>query len=377
MGIFAPMLNARLLILLSLGSALLEGASHAQDQPSADKVKREATEKSTSEAARASVKLVWLDRVLGQLGMKHPEDKDLLRLEGGESVPGVFHGSALKIGDQEIKQDQIAAVLGGQGTRMSRVLMRDGRVLRGRLEWQSARFESESLGLITLKADSPGLIIMHRSKSDGVMPAKPAAWMADSRDGQVLPVMELPSSPLNLRWLGGVKSVAWQEVVGVCALPAPALESEVVLKDGSRWRGWIRRDAPAGMPASYWARDMTALLALLEGVHAEPVVLSQPSLSLQDGSVIVGEAVGNNLRWHRQADDMEIRITDVAAVKRLPGSDDGALPVFELSLKNGTKLTGHPHDSEFRWRHGAETLRLSWAWIQHIQISPQEAVKKS
>ncbi len=321
------------------------------------------------------VKLVWLDRVLEPLKLKRVEDKDLLQLDGSESVEGTFYGSTLKIGDQALKQEDIAAILGEQGTRESRVFMRDGRVMRGRLDWAAARFESGSLGSITLKPQSPGRIVLRRGKNDGLMTPKPVAWMADGRDGQVLPVRQFPPAPLRFRWLGGTGAVPWQEVVTFRSLPAPALESELVLRDGSRWRGWMEWDASLGMPATHWAQDVSTLMRLFEEPATAPATPKQPAVTLLDGSVIVGEAALAKLGWRRQAGDMEIKVMDVAAVKMLPSHDDDAMPVFELTMKSGTQLTGHPQDNVLLWKRGAETLRLSWAWIQSIQISPLEAVK--
>ncbi|WP_146850625.1 hypothetical protein [Brevifollis gellanilyticus] len=325
----------------------------------------------------AEAKLVWLDRVLELLKLNRSDDKDLLQLEGGESVQGSFHGTTMKLGDQEFKQEDIAAILGEQGTRESRVFLRDGRVWRGRLEWQGARFESESLGTIVLKADAPGRIILRRGKSDGVITPKPLAWMAESRDGQVIPVTELPKGLLNLRWLGGAKSLPWPEVVSIRALPPPALESEIAMANGTRWRGWIESAASSGMIGSYWARDMPALVRLFGDAPVQPGVPNQPSVVLQDGSIFVGESATEKLSWRRFADDIEVKMADVASVKRLPSRDDEAAPAFELRMKNGTKLVGSPLEGSLAWRQGPEVLRIVWSWIQSIQITPQEAAKKS
>jgi len=335
-------------------------------------VREEAGEPAVADEAEPEPtgKLDLLEKWLESLGVKRPAGTDVLQLESGVRVQGDFAAKDLKLEGQALKPEDVAAIIRGTGTRESRVFMRDGSVRRGRLEWQSAKFESKDLGAITLKADSPGVILLRQGKTDGFMAAKPVAWMADALDGQVLPVTSLPGTPLGFRWLGGGMQVPWKDVVSLRALPPPALEHELVLKDGSRLRGWLENEASFDTPVTAWALTLPSLMALMEPVPKVPPPESFPALILRDGSVIVGELANAVVPWRAQSEEMEIKVADLQSIKRLSRDDEDVAVLFGLIMKNGTKLSGYPRDQALVWKHGSQTLNLSWQWVQDIQFAP-------
>jgi len=315
-------------------------------------------------AAAEASRLPFLDKLTAALKLERLTEVDQLRLEGGAWMAGRFEAEAVMLGERVLKVEEMAAILGGQGTREARVFLRDGSVLRGRLMWKEARFASEGLGSIALKAQSPGEVVLRARESDGQMKLKTVAWMAEAVGGQVLPVMKLPEAPLRCRWLGGEMRLPWAELVSLRALPAPALEHELLFKDGTRVRGWV--ELPMGECAA-WALDAAALMALLESKVAEPTKVVKTRVTLQDGSVLVGELTGATLPWWMKDGEVALKAADLAGLRRLREGGEDTAALFEITTMMGRKITGRPRDSALAWKRGSETLRLPWPLIQGIQ----------
>ncbi len=327
-----------------------------------------------------AVPLPFLEQFCAELKVERSMKTDHLLLDGGVIIDGGFKAESVSLGGRDLSVEDIAAIQSGRGTRAVRVFLRDGSVLRGLLSWKAARFESEALGSITLKEDHPGQIVMRRVGQDGRLTGKPVAWMADGPLGQVLPVMKLPEQPLRCRWLGGEMALAWSDIRSIRALPAPALEHEVQLTDGSRVRGWLEF-AGAGLPmteCAAWAGSPADLLVLLAGKTSEPPRIVGASVLIQDGTVIAGGMEQPSLSWQTKDGVLAMKAADVVGLRRLPEADASGLgAAFEITTQQGAKHMGHPCDAALLWKRGAEVLRLPWPLIQGIKPSPNEPATKS
>lgn len=324
--------------------------------------------------------LPFLDSFCKVLNVERTAHSDHLLLDGGAMIEGEFIADALSIGGRDLVVADIAAIQSGPVTRAVRVFLRDGSVLRGLLLWKAARFESETLGTITLKADHPGQIVMRRADHDGRLSGNPVAWMADGTQGQVLPVMKPPEHPLRCLWLGGEMVLAWSDIRSIRAMPAPTLEHEVQLMDGSRVRGWLNlTDAVLPMTeCAAWAGSSSSLMALLEGRIPELSSITGASVQIQDGTAIAGELGQPSLSWQTKDGVVTMKAADVVNSRRLPGGDASALgAVFEITTQQGSKHIGRPRDVALLWKRGAKVLRLPWPWIQSLQHSRKEPAPKS
>lgn len=322
----------------------------------------------------------FLDSFCTELKVERSADADHLLLDGGVVIKGEFKAESVSLGGRELPVEDIAAIQSGQGTQAVRVFLRDGSVLRGMLSWKGARFESESPGIIMLKADHPGKIVMRRTDHDGRLAEKPVAWMADGLHGQVLPVMKTPEQPLRCRWLGGEMMLAWSGIHSIRALASPALEHEVQLADGSRVRGWLEL-AGAALPlreCAAWAGSTVELLALLEGKTPEPPVITGAFVQIEGGSVIAGEPGQSSLAWQTKEGMVTMKAADAVELRRLPeDSASGLGTVFEIISRHGAKYTGRPSDAALLWKRGAEVLRLPWPLIQSLSYGRKETAPKS
>jgi len=327
-----------------------------------------------------AVPLPFLEQFCATLKVGRSADADHLLLNGGAMIEGEFKAESVSLGGRDLSVEDIAAIQSGQGTRAMRVFLRDGSVLRGLLSWKEARFESEALGYITLKADQPGQIVMRRAGHDGRLSGKPVAWMADGPLGQVLPVMKLPEQPLRCRWLGGEMMLAWSGIHSVRILAAPALEHAVQLTDGSHVRGWLEFTG-AALPmteCAAWAGSPADLMVLLEGKTPEPPRIAGASVQIQGGSVIAGGMDQPSLSWQTKEGVLAMETADVVELRRLPEADASGLgAAFEITTQQGAKYMGHPCDAALLWKRGAEVRRLPWPLIQGIKPAPNEPAPKS
>lgn len=321
--------------------------------------------------------LLFLAQALDELKLKRPEQDDLLQMDGSKNVQGSFHVTACKLSGNELKQEEIAAIFGGNGTRASRVFLRDGRVLRGSLEWQEATFESKDLGSIRLKADSPGVIVLQLDETDGQMTGTPVAWMADAVDGQVLPVMGLPDEPLRFRWLGGHVIASWKGVLSLRPLPLPSLEQELRLWDGSHMRGWLEMAPNQSTPVAFWARNLPDLHALMMDKALAPVTPRRSSVTLTDGSVFLGEIGNRSEAAFSEISKTEFKWADLERLeKQAGGQEEHLAPTFQLTMKNGSLFVARPHGSMLHWQNGESTLNLPWLWVQSIKLMPPKEAKQ-
>ncbi len=327
-----------------------------------------------------AVPLPFLEQFCATIKVERVADVDHLLLNGGVVIEGKFNAEAVSLGGRDMSVEDIAAIQSVQGTRAVRVFLRDGSVLRGLLSWKAARFESEALGSITLKADHPGQIVLRRADYHRRLAGKPVAWMADRLHGQVLPVMKLPEHPLRCRWLGGEMLLAWSGIHSIRALEAPALEHEVQLTDGSRMRGWLEF-ADEALPlkeCAAWAVSLADLMTLLAGMTPEPPSKAGVFVQIQGGTMIAGELGQPSLLWQTKVGELTMKAADIIELRRLPEADASGLgAVFEITTRQGARHLGHPPDAALLWRRGAEVLRLPWPLVQGTKPATKEPAPKS
>jgi hypothetical protein len=323
------------------------------------------TQSPAADGSRAT--LAWVKAFAEASHIERSDDVDHLVIAMGTVVKGSFSASKVRLenngGMHELPLAEIAAIRGG--TSQSRVFLRDGTVSTGKLSWESATFQSETLGNLTLKPESLDQLVLRTSTADGAMPFKPAAWICDDAGGQVMAWKSFPSKPLQVTWAGGHLTLNWEEILSIHQLPPPALEHELNLKDGSRLHGWIDL-TESGLPTSDCAAlagTPDALLALLEGKAAETKINGQ-TLMLADGSVLAGNPAASVLRWITKDGEIQTKSTDLVQIKR-SNTNDALL--YELETSTGTHLSGQPAEPALDWKHGSRTISVPWRLITELK----------
>ncbi len=323
------------------------------------------TQSPAADGSRAT--LAWVKAFAEASHIERSDDVDHLVIATGTVVKGSFSASKVRLenngGMHELPLTEIAAIRGGPS--QSRVFLRDGTVSTGKLSWESATFQSETLGKLTLKPESLDQLVLRTSTADGAMPFKPAAWICDDAGGQVMAWKSFPSKPLQATWAGGHLTLNWEEILSIHQLPPPALEHELNLKDGSRLHGWIDL-TESGLPTpdcAALAGTPGALLALLEGKAAETKISGQ-TLTLADGSVLAGNPAASVLRWITKDGEIQTKSTDLVQIKRSATTD--AL-LYELETSTGTRLSGQPAEPALDWKHGSRTISVPWRLITELK----------
>ncbi len=323
------------------------------------------TQSPAADGSRAT--LAWVKAFAEASHIERSDDVDHLVIATGTVVKGSFSASKVRLenkgGMHELPLAEIAAIRGGPS--QSRVFLRDGTVSTGKLSWESATFQSETLGKLTLKPESLDQLVLRTSTADGAMPFKPAAWICDDAGGQVMAWKSFPSKPLQATWAGGHLTLNWEEILSIHQLPPPALEHELNLKDGSRLHGWIDL-TESGLPTSDCAAlagTPDTLLALLEGKAAETKINGQ-TLMLADGSVLAGNPAASVLRWITKDGEIQTKSTDLVQIKRSATTD--AL-LYELETSTGTHLSGQPAEPALDWKHGSRTISVPWRLITELK----------
>lgn len=312
-----------------------------------------------------AAELPILDGMLHSWNLQRSTEADHLRLEAGEWLAGTFVVQGLKLDEQPFEAEKVAAIMSRPGSRQARLFLRDGSVKVGPLTWTSATFESTSLGSVVLSPESPGQIVLRQKDHDGQMKAPAMAWRAESAEGRIEPLHQMPEQPLLCQWLGGEWRIPWNEVADFRALTAPSLEHEVRLQDGSRIQGWLNLP----WECSAWARSLPDLMALLSGKMEVSKPLDGSSLSFRNGDALKGGFASKTLTWSTANRRIEVKTADISSIRRLSAQENLGLPIFEIQTRQGATWVGRPALTRFDWQRGSQKLPIPWAELAQLTVN--------
>lgn len=307
----------------------------------------------------SSAALAFVDALAAEVPIKREQEVDQLVLAAGSVMKGEFKASKLKIGTKGVIRDltltEIAAIQGGLN---ARVFLRDGTVIKGSLNWESAVFEGDTVGQISIKPETLDRLVLRTNPADGKIDFQPVAWSAEEADGQIEAWKSFPQESLSVTWSGGDLKLPWQDITGLQRLPPPSLEHLTVLKDGSRILVWVEQQAAAV------ARTPEALFAMLSGKAVETKV-EAPALTLSDGSILVGTMNESSLRWITKDGELQIQTNSIKSISKQSG--DAA---YDLETKTDSTLSGRPADVSLLWNRAGQTIPVPWRLIRELKPAP-------
>lgn len=322
-------------------------------------------------AADGAMPLALVKAFADALHVERAADTDHLVLTAGTVVKGGFNATKLKLESKgqvrELPLAQIAAIHGGHS--QSRVFLRDGTVVTGRLNWESATFQSETLGKLELKPESLDDLVLRTSTDDGRIDFKPVAWISDGPEGQVMAWKTFPPKPLQATWAGGGLTLSWEDIASIHRRPPPALEHQLTLRDGSRMLAWIEL-TESGFPlqdCAALASTPEALLAFLADNDAVADIKGA-SLILADGSTLAGSLAEPVLRWITKEGEIQLKAADIQQFKRSP-PDDALL--YEIKTATDSAVSGRPVEPALAWKLGGQTLSVPWRLITELKSVPK------
>lgn len=322
-------------------------------------------------AADGAMPLALVKAFADAIHVERSAETDHLVLTAGTVVKGSFDATKVKLENKgqvrELPLVQIAAIHGGHS--QSRVFLRDGTVVTGRLSWESATFRSETLGKLELKPESLNDLVLRTSVADGRIDFKPVAWISDGPEEQVMAWKTFPPNPLQATWAGGGLTLSWEDIASIRRLPPPALEHQLTLRDGSRLLAWIDL-TESGFPlqdCTALASTPEALLALLADNDAVADIKAA-SLMLTDGSALAGSLAEPVLRWITKEGEIQLKAADIQQIKRSP-PDDALL--YEIKTATDSAVSGRPVEPALAWKLGGQTLSVPWRLITELKSVPK------
>lgn len=360
---------------------LMVGGLPADDSLSEDVVKElanypipvlaKAPASSKPGATDGAMPLALVKAFADALHVERAADADHLVLTAGTVVKGGFNATKLKLESKgqmrELPLAQIAAIRGMPSR--SQVYLRDGTVVTGRLSWESATFQSETLGKLDLKPESLDDLVLRTSAADGGIDFKPVAWISDGPEGQIMAWKTFPPKPLQATWAGGGLTLSWENIASIHRLPPPALEHQLTLRDGSRLLAWIDL-TESGFPlqdCAALASIPEALLALLADNDAVADIKGA-SLILADGSALAGSLALPVLRWITKEGEIQLKAADIQQIKRNP-PDDALL--YEIKTSDDNALSGRSAEPALAWKLSGQTISVPWRLITELKPAPK------
>ncbi len=308
-------------------------------------------------------KLAFVKAFADAIHVDFSTEVDQLMFTSGAVVKGTFDAKKVQLENmgrmRELPLAQIAAIRVKPSP--SRVFLRDGTVLSGRLSWASATFQSQTLGKLALKPERLDQLVLRSAAADGKMDFKPVAWIAEDIDGQIIAWKTFPLKPLQTTWAGGRLILQWRDIASIHRLPAPAMEHSLILRDSSHLHVWLdlKESDSALNDCAGLASTPEALLSILDG-NAPTSAIIDSALMLADGSVLVGDFAEPNLSWITKDGVIQIRATDIQQIK-------SNAPLYQIKTTTDTHLSGQPVAPTLSWKRDNQTMNVPWRLITELK----------
>jgi hypothetical protein len=316
----------------------------------------------------------WIDGepgavlALDTLGVA-PEQRDVLVFGGETRLAGKAQCAELAVendlGSLRIRfADAIALVGAGHPAGRPCVILRDGRVLAGKVTARDLRFESEAGPALDLIVERLDRLVL---RSGPPTKAPRIGALLDTSDGQRLALTGKDGPALAMVTAWGPMEVPFAQLRGLTAL-AEAPGFCMRLADGSRLCALFRDECLEVETVSFgkvklspWrVRAITPPKPDLADseTEAEPEI-DQPHLVLDNGSVLVGEVREAKLHLNTPAGDLVLRPRQVRGLERVaerPGP--GGQACFSAVLWNGDIAQGFLTESVLTIESGGRILRV-------------------
>ncbi len=352
-------------------STLTSGGMPADDSLSEDVLKElanfpipvKAPTNSEITSNESTPQLAFLKAFADTIHVERSNEADQIVLTAGTVVKGTFSATKVQLESmgqmRELPLALIAAIRGKPSP--SRVFLRDGTVLTGRLSWASATFQSQTLGKLALKPESLDQLVLRSTAADGKMDFKPVAWIAEDTDGQIIAWKTFPLKPLQTTWAGGRLILQWKDIMSIHRLPAPAMEHSLTLRDGSHLQVWLdlKESDSALNDCAGLASTPEALLSILDGKAPTHTIIDS-ALMLADGSALVGDFSEPNLSWITKDGVIQIRAADIQKIK-------SNAPLYEITTTTDTHLSGQPAAPTLSWKRDNQTMNVPWRLITELK----------
>jgi hypothetical protein len=279
-----------------------------------------------------------------------------------------------RFGRLELAFKQVAALAGsGHSGGQLRVLLRDGRILHGKVRARGLRFTADVGPVIDLEPAAVDRMVMRKGEHDGDVP-EGAVAVLETIEGDRLVLMKDPqlSVPLVSPW--GQMNVKLKDIQSLRP-HSDCPGYEVRLLDGSRFFAFASEGKLTLRTHSFGkvrlniceVRAITATRGTWRRASEESEDLRLPHLSLAGGSVLVGRVELPKLHMVTAGRVMAIPPGQIRSIRRgSQGGGDGVL-VFDARLWGGGTVAG-------RFREAILPVRMSNKQICRIPVRDVEGI---
>ena len=304
-----------------------------------------------------------LASLLEKLGVERGAT-DVLAIGADTRLRGTASCAALEIetrlGTAQIPFEHVAAVLGG--ARDSRVLLRDGQALTGKLTARGLKFTLATGTTMELNIAALDRLVLRTTPLD----AAAAAWgFVETFDGDRVAVKPEPTLRLRASTAWGVREITPDELVGCGPADDSPLQFFITLKDGSRFIALLDGE-DIGFDTVLCGRKNLPTASIQKIAVVRPKTADDEEERAPEGSrvaILGGQVLGG------QVDLAELHFLSPSGLIPVPPnllrtlhntSEDGSeeSPVFTAELWGGGSVSGALREVLLPVRTGGAVLQV-------------------
>lgn len=265
------------------------------------------------------------------------------RLKGTASCAKLEIETAAR-GKVVVPFENIAAVLGGR--RESRVLLRDGQAVSGKLAAEGLKFSLATGTSIALNAATLDRLVMRATPND-ILP-NPEAWgFLETFDGDRLAVKPDPALRLRATTAWGLREVALDELVFCGPTEENPLGVRMQLKDGSYFLAFLDGDemkfntllfGPQSFPVT-GIRQIAVVLPRSAEEGGE-VVPERAQVAVAGGQILAGQIDLAELHFLSPAGVIPVAANLIRTLQNTSEDGSAGAPVFTATVWGGGSVSG-------------------------------------
>ena len=289
------------------------------------------------------------------------------RLRGTTICNGITVKS--KYGDTFVEWERVAAILGqAHASETSAVLLRDGQVFQGSVEFEALQFNMNSGISVALAAPQLDRLITHVSPQDGLPPAGVFALL-ETVHGTRLALAKNEAHSLAVITPWGERTLVWDDIVQMQAAET-GLGYRFKLQDGSQLFGYLQQGDISVNTLAFGSLDFNAseirriVPATKEANEDDSLDESAlPYVSLSGDNVLVGQVDQSHLNFVLSGQPVPVPLTQIRYMRNLLEEYDGppvgvTPPMFELELWDGGIMNGTLADRVLPVRAGNQVYHV-------------------
>ena len=341
--LFAPMKSAKLVADISAKERKLFANFTASTMPGAEG------------AALASL--------LEKLGVERGAT-DVLAIGAGTRLRGTASCAALEIetrlGKAQIPFERVVALVGGAGE--SRVLLRDGQALSGKLTANGLKFTLATGTTMDLNVAALDRLVLRTTPQD----ATAGAWgFVETFDGDRIAVKPDPALHLRANTAWGVREITPDELIACGPAEDSPLQFFITLKDASRFIALLDGDS-MGFDTVLFGRKEFATAAIRRIAVMQPkpsddsddIAPERSRLAIAGGQTLGGQIDLAELHFLSPAGVIPVAPNLIRTLHNT--SEDGSeeSPIFTAELWGGGAVSGSLRETLLPVRSGGAVLRV-------------------